>query len=666
MDRREFLTLTARLSAAAALPAALVGCGGGGGGSSQGGETNTNSSDATVSSINSQQSDIDNTNGAVNAQLNNDLNESNNANTNSLIRNTSDADKMAKFFATRNPGVVLTESANAVYAQGHYLDVTNQLSGAQFWQKAISSHEQAYLDYEHQTMKLKAALRLFGAANDSVSDSSSASASSATRTVSMANTKAASTGLASALSSLLEFAGEGLVSSLTSSTVVDGVVAVLNEIKDYLATDSFGASVLSEVFSVVSQFLDDVQEDALNDLSFSNQNQVLLSLSKISVASAAVLANQEIQNLDAADAEGEEEENGFVEAQLFSTDVLNKLSLKWLALAKSVLEGAVSDATTSIDGAAADENYAGDTSAQDRLFSSSAILAMTSLAIKNVSGNFDNQLSGLTSSQTSFESNSSASSYRPVFTSPSNSFDDELQANVPGLDASTSSTYQSELNIASVSSATISSNAPAADDQASDEIYQYASEIAAVNTDIASPVDFASQLAEYAYNFASDAESDAFEFAMQGMEYGYLFASQGEDVGVMADRILWMAVQIGVMADRIGEMADRIVYTEHLIVYTEMLIVDFGIMIYGVIKQITNSMLMALALILDREWYGDVATEQANAEDQVLSTIGANIGTMLNNMNAYSLAVLDNQQALRESTLSVLNEDGEISFADNV
>lgn len=239
-----------------------------------------------------------------------------------------------------------------------------------------------------------------------------------------------------------------------------------------------------------------------------------------------------------------------------------------------------------------------------------------------------------------------------MFTSSSNSYDQELSENVPSLDTDTVTEYQDQLNIASVSSATITPAAtmPESTSEGADEIYGYASEIAAVGSIIETPVDFAELLATYAYNFTMDIEDDAFEFAMQGMEYGYLFASQGEDVGVMADRILWMAVQIGVMADRIGEMADRIVYTEHLIVYTEMLIVDFGILIYGVIKQISNSMLMGLALVLDREWYGDVAIEQANSEDVILTTIGSNMSTMLANMNTYSLAVLDNQLALREST----------------
>jgi len=647
MDRREFLALTTKLAAAAAVPASLYGCGGGSSSSASAAETNS-TVDTKVASINTQQTEIDSTNSDLNSNLSDDLtgSQNNNANNSNLLRNNSDINtSMAQFLSTRNPGTLLG-LGNSVYSEGHYLDVTTQLSGTQFWQKALDSHEQAYLDYQQQAEKLKAALRLFDANNINTSTASTSSV----RTVSLANTREASSGLSDALTSLIGYFGTNLVNSLMDSGVVDTIVGALVSIKDYLLTTTFSQSVLSEVYTVISQLLDSVQESSLENLSFTDQNSVLLSLSKISVASAAVLANQKINELDTTS-----EESDFVESQLLNNDVLNKLSLKWLTLAQSILTSTVSKATGAIDGAVADESFAGDPEASNDLFASSAILAMTSLAIKTVSGNFDSQLTDLASGGgASFETSSTTDMYRPVFTSSSNSYDQELQANVPGLGAETTEQYQDQLNIASISNATISSTAPESTSDNADEIYGYAAEIAAVGSIIEAPIDFTELLATYAYNFASDTETHAFEFAMQGMEYGYLFASQGEDVGVMADRILWMAVQIGVMADRIGEMADRIVYTEHLIVYTEMLIVDFGILIYGVIKQISNSMLMGLALVMDREWYGDVAIEQANAEDVVLNTIGSNISIMLENMNTYSLAVLDNQQALRESTQSAI------------
>jgi hypothetical protein len=119
----------------------------------------------------------------------------------------------------------------------------------------------------------------------------------------------------------------------------------------------------------------------------------------------------------------------------------------------------------------------------------------------------------------------------------------------------------------------------------------------------------------------------------------------------MADRILWMAVQIGQMADRIGEMADRIVYTEQLIVYTEMLILDFGLLIYGGMKQISNVMLMGMAIIFDREWYADVDTQQ----DPILDVISTMTEHMLTNMQEYEQTVLANQLSLREITLKALD-----------
>jgi hypothetical protein len=159
---------------------------------------------------------------------------------------------------------------------------------------------------------------------------------------------------------------------------------------------------------------------------------------------------------------------------------------------------------------------------------------------------------------------------------------------------------------------------------------------------------FATHMADLAYQFTSQMETDAYNFASQGMTYGYLFASRGEEVGLMADRVLWMAVQIGVMADRIGQMADRIVYTEQLIVYTEMLILDFGLLIYGGMKQISNTMLMGMAIVFDRQWYTPSTT------DPILTVISDMTQTMLTNMQEYEKIVLDNQKVLQTITQDAL------------
>ena len=165
------------------------------------------------------------------------------------------------------------------------------------------------------------------------------------------------------------------------------------------------------------------------------------------------------------------------------------------------------------------------------------------------------------------------------------------------------------------------------------------------------PAGFATNMAAMAYDFTMKMENDAYNFATLGMTYGYLFASQGESVGLMADRILFMSVQIGQMADRIGEMADRIVYTEQLIVYTEMLIQNFGLMMYGGMGTISNTMLTGLAIIFDRQWY----TPTSTANDPIVASITATTSQMLTNMQQYEMAVLANQNTLRQTTLGALN-----------
>ena len=205
---------------------------------------------------------------------------------------------------------------------------------------------------------------------------------------------------------------------------------------------------------------------------------------------------------------------------------------------------------------------------------------------------------------------------------------------------------------------TTSSSAEAASATADAESQAFAFAAAVANpsyvvnaTTTSQASDFATHLADLAYQFVMKIENDAYTFAMKGMEYGYLFASKGEEVGLMADRILFMAVQIGAMADRIGEMADRIVYTEQLIVYTEMLILDFGMLIYGSMKQISNFLLMGMAIIFDREWY----TQADQSNDPVLNIISEMTQKMLFDMKVYEKQVLENQLKLRELTLKALD-----------
>jgi hypothetical protein len=161
---------------------------------------------------------------------------------------------------------------------------------------------------------------------------------------------------------------------------------------------------------------------------------------------------------------------------------------------------------------------------------------------------------------------------------------------------------------------------------------------------------FASRMGKDAYKFAAKGMDYGYNFASKGMEYGYNFASKGEEVGEMANRVLWMASEIGIMADRIGEMADRIVHTEHLIVQTAMLIQNFGLLIDGTMKQLSDSILYGLTLLLDKE-FEPVRSSEKNLE--IISDITKEI---LKNNHEYDLAVLDKQLELRKITISALDK----------
>jgi len=657
MDRREFLTLASKLAAATALPASLYGCGGSGGSSASTGAT-TSSVDTKVASINTQQTEIDVKNSELSSDLNSDLVESP-ATSQSLLRNAeSDSMSMAQFFATRTPNMFigLDNSDIKPYPQAHYLDAGSNSTGAEFWQNAINSHDQAYKDYQQQTTKLLATLRLFDAKNSEFVNTNPPQTNSA-------NIRASSVEVdEEAQSYLNSINGFSLPENLlTSSGLLAGLTTLLVNITSYLVNTSFIQALLDATLGLISKALEAVKATSLEDLQFDSRNNILLSFAKMSVASAAVLGLKNINDVDS------QNENDFVQTNVSSTDVLNKLTLKWLSLAQGLVNETVTASTNKIsDYGDQEASFDGaDATIKTQLQTGSSIMAMTSLAIKSVYNNFAEQAEDVTNTATGF-TGTTAEEFKPLFTSSSNSYDQLVTDNSSGL--LVNRTELTEQLGYQESSIVVRTATPASSSTEADEIYEFAQELASVETSInpntATPsLSLTEQLAKYAFDFTMDIEDDAYNFAMQGMEYGYLFASRGEEVGVMADRILWMAVQIGVMADRIGEMADRIVYVSQLIVYTEILILDFGILIYGVIKQISNSMLMALALILDREWYGDVAIEQASSEDVVLSTIGANVTQMLSNMNEYSQAVIDNQRVLRESTQSAINT---IDFASSI
>ena len=163
---------------------------------------------------------------------------------------------------------------------------------------------------------------------------------------------------------------------------------------------------------------------------------------------------------------------------------------------------------------------------------------------------------------------------------------------------------------------------------------------------------FASNMGKDAYNFASKGMDYGYRFASKGMQYGYEFASKGEEVGEMANRVLWMASEIGIMADRIGEMSDRIVHTEHLIVQTAMLIQNFGLLIDGTIKHMSESILYSLTLLLDKEF------KPLQTTSQHLDIISDITKEIIKNNHEYDMAVLKKQSELRKVTISALDKIG--------
>lgn len=167
---------------------------------------------------------------------------------------------------------------------------------------------------------------------------------------------------------------------------------------------------------------------------------------------------------------------------------------------------------------------------------------------------------------------------------------------------------------------------------------------------------------ELAAQFANHGMDLGFVFAYHGLDLGYEFAAKGEAVGPMANRVLFMAVQIGVMADRIGEMADRILfmankigefgdkilYESQLIVYTEQLIINESVLIENTIKQLSEMVLDLAAILSGNDTYFEYKKTRSTGEE-VYTLIYDNMNTMLKNMHEYSLAMLAKEERDRDS-----------------
>ncbi|APZ41967.1 hypothetical protein [Acidihalobacter ferrooxydans] len=172
---------------------------------------------------------------------------------------------------------------------------------------------------------------------------------------------------------------------------------------------------------------------------------------------------------------------------------------------------------------------------------------------------------------------------------------------------------------------------------------------------------------ELAAKFATEGMELGYEFATHGMDLGYEFASRGEAVGPMANRVLFMAVQIGVMADRIGEMSDRILfmadkigefgdkilYESQLVIYTEQLIIDESVLLENAIRTFAEVIAEGVATVTGNAAFFEYKRAVRESSQDVYEHIYGNMNLMLSNMHEYSLAVLQKEERDRERELQV-------------
>jgi hypothetical protein len=174
---------------------------------------------------------------------------------------------------------------------------------------------------------------------------------------------------------------------------------------------------------------------------------------------------------------------------------------------------------------------------------------------------------------------------------------------------------------------------------------------------------FAKEGMELAAQFVNHGMDLGFVFASHGMDLGYEFAAKGEAVGPMANRVLFMAVQIGVMADRIGEMSDRILamadkigefgdkilYESQLIVYTEQLIINESVLVENTVKMLSEMLLDLAAIVVKNDAYFEYKKATLEHSHDVHEHIYGNMNLMLQNMHEFSLAMLKKEENDRNS-----------------
>ena len=633
--RRSFLKLSALTALAMQTPFLFTGCGGGGG---SGGSTTT-----STTALNTQLAAIS----AQQAQNDTLHQQSSNSSATTVGATQPYPSQTAVALATPEPTYSPTLfTAFAASTLKLNINPLNQTSGsitttyplandlylpqASVWSDYVSANKTAYDKATAQLNNLKMALTKYGQKTGVVAQSSTVVAQT-----SLTLTSVDTSSLTTAINAFKAL-NLSTVSSVTFSLAVDGLILAINLVVGLINTLMTNNAVSGNAAAVVAfnaiegilKWIESNSVNALNNVNLTTTGGIIAGIAKISVValSALSIANlQKIQNTVTTSSQTSvasvTTDQQQILAFLAANQVQSQLILTLSTWVQNIMTNNVNSVSTLVSNVNGDPSYTlttADTALIASLKQQSTVLSVLGLVMQALvymySSNTDATQLG-----------SDAQSNVNIVANPDTNFTSYINGVISGTTTNT--------DIASVITALFS----------------------ALNSSATSPTStpsgFVTDMATMAYNFTMKIENDAYNFATLGMTYGYLFASQGESVGLMADRILFMSVQIGQMADRIGEMADRIVYTEQLIVYTEMLIQNFGLMMYGGMGTISNTMLTGLAIIFDRQWY----TPTSTANDPIVASITATTSQMLTNMQQYEMAVLANQNTLRQTTLGALN-----------
>ena len=650
--RRSFLKLSALTALAMQTPFLFTGCGGGGGGSGGGSSASATGLDAQLAAISAQQA----TNNTLHQQSSNSS-ATTVGTTQPYPSQTSVALASVSSTVTYTPVLFTAFAANALKLNTNPLNQTSgsitttyplandlYLPQASVWSEYVSANKTAYDKATAQLNNLKMALSKYGEKTGVVAQSSTVVAQTSL-TLTSVDTSSLTTAinafkalnLSTVTIDVFAVAVDGLI------LAIDAVVFLIQALMTNNAVSGNAAAVVAfNAIEGILKWIESNSVNALTNVNLTTTGGIIAGIAKISVValSALSIANlQKIQNTVTTSSQTSvasvTTDQQQILAFLAANQVQSQLILTLSTWVQNIMTNNVNSVSTLVSNVNGDPSYTlttADTALIASLKQQSTVLSVLGLVMQALVYMYSSGAS--TTNTTTLGSDVTANS--ALFVSPVNtnntSFTSFISSMLATAPSGTGTTSTNSVITALLATLTNSSTP--------------------LPTGVTStPAGFATNMAAMAYDFTMKMENDAYNFATLGMTYGYLFASQGESVGLMADRILFMSVQIGQMADRIGEMADRIVYTEQLIVYTEMLIQNFGLMMYGGMGTISNTMLTGLAIIFDRQWY----TPTSTANDPIVASITATTSQMLTNMQQYEMAVLANQNTLRQTTLGALN-----------